>query len=174
MLFVWQAVPSNSQRPTPPPPPPAKTHTHTQQLGASLKELLDVCTCLGTEALVEVHTVAELDKALELGATNVVATNWDRIENALYSDQAKGLKPLIPDLIVAVAAGGVGTVRDAAELADMGYDAVVLGRGLAASPDIQRFIGTIRARESLPNLLTGAGMMAEEMKRGGGSGGAGE
>jgi indole-3-glycerol phosphate synthase len=137
-------------------------------MGASLNELLDACTCLGTEALVEVHTVAELEKALELGATNIVATNWDRIENALYPDQAKGLKGLIPDLIVAIGAGGVGTVQDAAELADMGYDAVVLGRGLAASADIERLISTIRSRESLPNLLTGAGMMAEELKRGGG------
>ena len=61
---------------------------------------------------------------------------------------------------------GVGTVQDAAELADMGYDAAVLGRGLAASADIERLISTIRSRESLPNLLTGAGMMAEELKRG--------
>jgi heterodisulfide reductase subunit A-like polyferredoxin len=138
---------------------------HTQ-MGASLNELLDACTCLGTEALVEVHTVAELEKALELGATNIVATNWDRIENVLYPNQAKGLKGLIPDLIVAIGAGGVGTVQDAAELADMGYDAAVLGRGLAASADIERLISTIRSRESLPNLLTGAGMMAEELKRG--------
>lgn len=136
------------------------------QMGASLNELLDACTCLGTEALVEVHTVAELEKALELGATNIVATNWDRIENVLYPNQAKGLKGLIPDLIVAIGAGGVGTVQDAAELADMGYDAAVLGRGLASSADIERLISTIRSRESLPNLLTGAGMMAEELKRG--------
>ena len=67
--------------------------------------------------------------------------------------------------------GDIGTVKDAAELADMGYDAVVLGRGLAASPDIERLITTIRKRESLPSLLTGAGMMAEEMKRGGQDGG---
>ena len=75
------------------------------QLGASMKELLDTCTYLGTEALVEVHTVAELEKALDLGATNIVATNWDRIENTLYPDQAKGLKYMIPDLIVSIAAG---------------------------------------------------------------------
>lgn len=67
--------------------------------------MLDACSLLGTEALVEVHTVAELEKALELGATNIVATNWDRVENQLYPEQAKGLKSLIPDLIVAVAAG---------------------------------------------------------------------
>ena len=60
---------------------------------------------MGIEALVEVHTVAELEKALELGATNIVATNWDRVENTLYPDQAKGLKYLIPDLIVAIGAG---------------------------------------------------------------------
>jgi indole-3-glycerol phosphate synthase len=135
-------------------------------MGASLSGLLDACTCLGLEALVEVHTVAELEKALELGATNIVATNWDRIENALYKDQAKGLKGMIPDLIVAICAGDVGTVDDAAELADMGYDAVILGRGLATSADITRLISSIRSRESMPSLLTGAGMMAEDLRRG--------
>lgn len=47
----------------------------------------------------------------------------------------------------------------------MGYDAVVLGRGLASSPDIERLIRSIRTRESLPTLLTGAGFTAEEYKR---------
>lgn len=72
--------------------------------------MLDACSLLGTEALVEVHTVAELEKALELGATNIVATNWDRVENQLYPEQAKGLKFIIPDLIVAIAAGRWWTV----------------------------------------------------------------
>jgi len=69
--------------------------------------MLDACSLLGTEALVEVHTVNELEKALEVGATNIVATNWDRVENQLYPEQAKGLKFTIPDLIVAVAAGAL-------------------------------------------------------------------
>jgi hypothetical protein len=56
-------------------------------------------------------------------------------------------------------------VKGAGELADMGYDAVVLGRGLADSPDIERLIRSIRTRESLPSLLTGAGYTAEELKR---------
>lgn len=61
--------------------------------------------------------------------------------------------------------GGIGTVKGAGELADMGYDAVILGRGLAASPDIERLINSIRTRESLPSMLTGAGYTAEELKR---------
>ena len=91
------------------PPLPVSPNRITQ-LGASLQEMLDACSLLGTEALVEVHTVAELEKALELGATNIVATNWDRVENQLYPEQAKGLKFIIPDLIVAIAAGRWWTV----------------------------------------------------------------
>lgn len=75
------------------------------QLGGSMVELLDACTMLGLECVVEVHTVAELEKALELGATNILATNWDRIENELYADQARALRHMIPDLIVSIAAG---------------------------------------------------------------------
>lgn len=48
---------------------------------------------------------AFLWQALDLGATNILATNWDRIENELYPGQARSLKYLIPDLIVAIAAG---------------------------------------------------------------------
>lgn len=133
-------------------------------LGASLGELLDACTCLGCEALVEVHTPNELEAALVLGATNIVATSWDRVENRLYDDQAKGLRHLIPDLIVAIAAGGISSMEEAAQLGDLGYDAVVLGRGLAAAPDVGRFIGGVREREGMPQLLTGAGMRAAELK----------
>ena len=49
--------------------------------------------------------MAELEKALELGATNILATSWDRIENTLYPEQNKALKHMIPDLIVSIAAG---------------------------------------------------------------------
>ena len=61
--------------------------------------------------------------------------------------------------------GGIGTVQGAGELADLGFDAVVLGRGLASSPDVERLIRSIRTRESLPSLLTGAGYTAEEYKK---------
>jgi hypothetical protein len=147
---------------------------------------------------VEVHTPNELEAALVLGATNIVATSWDRVENRLYDDQAKGLRHLIPDLIVAIAAGepcravpcltrgawrgmcsrwqalskhtpslfagGICSMEEAAQLGDLGYDAVVLGRGLAAAPDVGRFIGGVREREGMPQLLTGAGVRAAELK----------
>jgi hypothetical protein len=67
-----------------------------------------------------VHTVAELEAALVLGATNILATGWDRVENHLYPDQPKAIKHMIPDLIVAVAAGRWGSIVSWGGVLEMG------------------------------------------------------
>jgi len=49
--------------------------------------LLDACTIMGTEALVEVHTPSELEYALSVKATNFLVNNWDRMSGILYPEQ---------------------------------------------------------------------------------------
>ena len=59
----------------------------TSIVGADLEMLLDACTIMGTEALVEVHTPSELEYALSVKATNFLVNNWDRMSGILYPDQ---------------------------------------------------------------------------------------
>ncbi len=56
-------------------------------VGADLTCLLDACTIMGTEALVEVHTPNELKFALSCGATAFVVNMRDRFTGELYPEQ---------------------------------------------------------------------------------------
>ncbi|CAN0349592.1 unnamed protein product, partial [Hapterophycus canaliculatus] len=103
------------------------------QLGPALCDFMDTATMMGTECIVEVHTPAEVEKALEHGASVIMVNNWDRITGKLYPKQAMAVRHLIPDqasYILTIASGGIATVEQAGRLTDEGYDAVVLGRSL--------------------------------------------
>jgi len=58
-------------------------------VGAKLEELLDACTIMGTEALVEVHTPSELEYALNCHATTFLVNMWDRFTGKLYPNQVR-------------------------------------------------------------------------------------
>jgi indole-3-glycerol phosphate synthase len=65
---------------------------------------------------VEVHTPNELEFALSKGATIFLVNMWDRMTGKLFPDQAKGMASLMPVNAVAIAAGDIRTVEQAAEL----------------------------------------------------------
>ncbi len=56
-------------------------------VGADLEKLLDAGTVMGTEVMVEVHSLNELEFALSRGAMLFLVNMWDRITGKLFSDQ---------------------------------------------------------------------------------------
>eukprot|EP00597_Dinobryon_sp_UTEXLB2267_P013551 CAMPEP_0170121300 /NCGR_PEP_ID=MMETSP0020_2-20130122/15779_1 /TAXON_ID=98059 /ORGANISM="Dinobryon sp., Strain UTEXLB2267" /LENGTH=237 /DNA_ID=CAMNT_0010351575 /DNA_START=228 /DNA_END=941 /DNA_ORIENTATION=- len=126
-------------------------------VGGDLEVLLDACTIMGTEALVEVHTPNELDFALSKGATLFLVNMWDRVSGQLFTKQAKGLASMMPMNAVAVAAGNIRSMEQVAELGFYGYDSVVLGRNLAEVPDIKEFISDVHSFRGAPRGI-GMGM----------------
>ncbi|CAM9666966.1 unnamed protein product [Ascophyllum nodosum] len=136
-------------------------------LGPALRDFMDVATTMGTEAIIEVHTPAECEKALEHGAGVIMINNWDRITGKLYPKQALGLRNMIPDQILTIASGGISSMEQAAELSDEGYDAVVLGRSLVAgggrSPSGPELISGIVNRVGVPRNMLGWGLTAEDV-----------
>lgn len=128
-------------------------------VGKDLEPLLDACTIMGTEAIVEVHTPQELEYALSVGATIFLVNMWDRLTGQLHKDQAKGLASMMPMNALTIAAGDIGTVEEAAELAFYGYDSVVLGRRLADMPDIKDFIDGVHGVCGFPRGSNAGGGM---------------
>jgi indole-3-glycerol phosphate synthase len=126
-------------------------------VGADLEVLLDACTVMGVEPLVEVHTPNELEFALSRGATIFLVNNWDRTTGELFRDQAKGLSSMMPMNAVAIAAGDIRSVEEAAEFGFYGYDGVVLGRGLSDIPDVQQYMGEVHGVRAPPRGM-GMGM----------------
>jgi indole-3-glycerol phosphate synthase len=59
----------------------------TAVVGGDLETLLNSCTIMGVEAIVEVHTPNELEFALSKGATIFLVNMWDRLTGRLYPNQ---------------------------------------------------------------------------------------
>lgn len=119
-------------------------------VGADLETLLDACTIMGTEAVVEVHTPNELEFALAQGATIFLCNMWDRMSGMHYPNQAKGMASMMPMNSVAVAAGDICTMEQVAELGFYGFDSVVLGRNIAEVPDIKQWIDDVHSFRGAP------------------------
>ena len=112
-------------------------------LGPRLADLLDACTIMGTEAVVEVHTPNECEHALKLGAMILCLNNWDRVEGVWRPNQAEAVRQIVPDNVVTLAAGGISSSDEARRLSRESFDSVVLGRALNAHPDPKQLVKNI-------------------------------
>ncbi len=102
---------------------------------ASLRRLLDHARAHGLDALVEVHHEAEIDRAMDAGATLIGVNNRDLETLVVDPGCAIRLRPRIPAQVASVAESGVGTRDDVCRIRDAGFDAVLIGEALASSPD---------------------------------------
>jgi indole-3-glycerol phosphate synthase len=100
-----------------------------------LREMLDVARRLELEALVEVRDEAELDRALECGATMIGVNNRDLETLVIDATTAERLVPRIPAHVIAVAESGVASRADVERYAARGADAVLVGSSISAAAD---------------------------------------
>jgi indole-3-glycerol phosphate synthase len=102
---------------------------------ARLKALMAFSRVAGLEALVEVHTAAELDCALGAGAEIVGVNSRDLDTFRIDLAGAFELIARVPAGRVAVAESGIHRSEDVARAAAAGADAVLVGTALSAAPD---------------------------------------
>ncbi|MGP9746235.1 indole-3-glycerol phosphate synthase TrpC [Brachybacterium sp. AOP29-B2-41] len=102
---------------------------------AQLRALYDLITELGMQALVEVHTAPELDRALALGA-DIIGVNARNLKD-LTVDLARAADLLrrIPAGPLAIGESAVLSVADVEAYAAAGADAVLVGEALVTSGD---------------------------------------
>jgi indole-3-glycerol phosphate synthase len=110
---------------------------------ADLKNLLGLARRLGLEALVEVHTGADLEVALDAGATVIGVNNRDLKTLAVDLDTCLRLRPLIPSGVVTVAESGLRSEDDVRRVAAAGYDAILVGEALMRAPDPGRALAQL-------------------------------
>ena len=103
--------------------------------GTQLSEMLDAASEAGAEALVEVHDEADIDRALEAGASLIGVNNRDLHTFAVDLETSVRLAPRFPDGVTRVAESGITNGPDARKLADAGYHAVLVGEALVKTPD---------------------------------------
>jgi len=101
----------------------------------SLRELLDLGRTLKMEPLVEVHSRAELDRALSAGAQIIGVNNRDLRDLSVRLETSLELIGSIPDDCIAVSESGLRSHDDLARLRRAGFDAFLIGERLMDSAD---------------------------------------
>jgi indole-3-glycerol phosphate synthase len=112
---------------------------------AELVELHALAGELGLDALVEVHDEAELEAALDVGATLVGVNQRDLTTFEVDHDRARRMAGRMPDGVATVAESGIRGPDDARRLADAGYDAVLVGETLVRAPDPSAAVAELAA-----------------------------
>jgi len=102
---------------------------------AELRRFIEETTLAGLEALVEVHTDAEAERALAAGAGIVGVNNRDLTSFTVDLATAESLASAVADAPVRVAESGIFTAADAGRMAEAGYQAVLVGEALVTAED---------------------------------------
>ena len=119
---------------------------------SELASLHALILALGMTPLVEVHTLDELQAALECSPLLVGINNRDLHTFQVSLETTLRLRPRVPPQVCLVAESGIQTPADVSILAEAGVDAMLIGEALVTAPDI-----AIKIQELLtpdPSLLT--------------------
>jgi indole-3-glycerol phosphate synthase len=116
-----------------------------------LRELIGMGRQLGMEPLVEVHTKAELDRALAAEARIIGVNNRDLHTLDVRIETSLELIDLIADECIAVAESGLSTNADLVRLRNAGFDAFLIGEHLMRAENpaaaLANLLGTAPAAE---------------------------
>ncbi len=106
---------------------------------ATLRELQELAHSLGMAALVEVHTEAELERALAANATIIGVNNRDLHSFTTTLETTERLAARLPSgssRPLLVSESGIFTPADVVRLRNCGVDAILVGEALVTAPDI--------------------------------------
>jgi indole-3-glycerol phosphate synthase len=102
---------------------------------ATLARLIGVSAELGLEALVEVHTKSELERAAAAGASIIGINNRDLRDFTVDIGTSLTLARLAPTGAVLVSESGISTERDISLLSEAGFNAFLIGEHFMRAED---------------------------------------
>jgi len=111
---------------------------------SQLRDLLKLAMELNMDALVEVHTEDELEKALRAGAQIIGVNNRNLRTFEVDLNTTLKLRKLVPTDCIVVSESGIETREQVRRLEEAGVDAILVGETLVRSPD-----PTAKAKELL-------------------------
>ncbi|MGM0605444.1 MAG: indole-3-glycerol phosphate synthase [Halobacteriota archaeon] len=99
-------------------------------LGDDLEPMLRAGRDRGFDVLVEVHTEAELDRAIEAGASILGVNNRDLGRLAVDLGTFERIAPAVPDDVTLIAESGISTAGDVRRMVDAGADGLLIGTAI--------------------------------------------
>lgn len=112
-------------------------------LGPALDHFLELATIIGLETIVECHTRNEVQRALDALCPNIMVSNYDRVSQQYFPDQATKLAGMFPGSggpIICLAGGGIDDTEQMKRHLAVGYDAIVVGKAVMGSTQAPNFI----------------------------------
>ena len=113
-----------------------------------LRDLHHAAKGIGLAALVEVHTAAELDRALALGAPVIGVNNRDLQTLETRLETSLALLPRVPRAHTTVSESGIATGADVRRVVGAGAHAVLVGEALVRAPDVAALVRELLLREA--------------------------
>jgi indole-3-glycerol phosphate synthase len=96
----------------------------------------------GFQPLVEVHTRAELDRALDAGADRIGVNNRDLGALEVDLGTFESIAPGVPDDVTLIAESGIGSTDDVRRMRSAGADALLIGSAIMdgdVTDNVRRF-----------------------------------
>jgi indole-3-glycerol phosphate synthase len=100
-----------------------------------LREFMALADELGMAALLEVHTIEELERILPLHPSLIGINNRDLRTFHTDIETTVRLLPLIPPEVAVVSESGINTAADIIRLQEKGVNAFLIGESLMRAPD---------------------------------------
>jgi indole-3-glycerol phosphate synthase len=119
---------------------------------SALVSLVERAQSLGLTPLVECHTVDEVERAVEAGATVIGINVRDLRTLDVDRDVFARVAPHVPEQVVCVAESGVRGPHDIIEYARAGADAVLVGELLVTGRDPRSAVADLVAAGAHPAL----------------------
>jgi len=101
-----------------------------------LAALYKTATDYQLDVLVEVHTLAEMDRALDLDARLIGINNRDLTTFQIDLKTTEELSEQVPDDVLLVSESGIKTAADTRRILDCGCNAILVGETLMRADDL--------------------------------------
>ncbi len=98
---------------------------------------------LGLAAMVEVHDLLEVERALDAGAEIIGVNNRNLRTLEVDTQASERIAARLPSGVVAVSESGLHTAGDLARLRTLGYHAFLIGERFMTAPDPGEALGTL-------------------------------
>ncbi len=109
-----------------------------------LKDLIAVAKDVGVDAIVEVHTAVDLEKAIATGADIIGVNNRDLTTLRTDLGVAEKLASGLPDGVTTIAESGVSSVDGARRMRSAGFDAILVGEALVRTNDPTALVAALK------------------------------
>ena len=109
----------------------------------TLSSFITIANELAIDCLVEIHSEAEAEEAINAGSRIIGINNRDLVTFNVDATLASRLRRQIPAGILTVAESGIKSADDVRKLKDTGVDAVLIGESLMRAADRKRFLGEL-------------------------------